>query len=355
MSVWEIGNNLNHGRYEAGGCGTQTAGLCFGGRDVDGVMVYSEEYNGSTWSAGGNLGTARKGPGGCGTQTAAVTFAGVSVASGSDWYIKTTEEYNGTSWAAGNDMINLRYFPGGCGTQTAALGMGGYPANAAPAPYAKSTIYHCEEYDGTTWTATDTLSQGRGGNAGAGTQTAGLSIGGEDSGGVPRKTTEEYDGAAWSDGGWLITERRLHAAGGTQSAGMAWGGFRFSNTHASTETYNGTSWAAGPNLNYNRGMIAGFGSLSVGAVSCGGAYTISVTERFLPIEYLHYVKVRKGSTTYTLPLAATSDTGLTYTFMRIALGGTVYCFDMCQTTDTKASPLRVYHPTYGVVSFKKYV
>jgi hypothetical protein len=58
-STWTAGGNLGTARYRLAGCGTQTAGLAFGGY-VPPNSAATEEYDGSSWTAGGNLGTARQ-------------------------------------------------------------------------------------------------------------------------------------------------------------------------------------------------------------------------------------------------------------------------------------------------------
>jgi hypothetical protein len=59
---------------------------------------------------------------GCGTQTAGLAFGGnVPPATGA------TEEYDGTSWTTNPVSLNTaRFALAGAGTQTAALGFGGY-------------------------------------------------------------------------------------------------------------------------------------------------------------------------------------------------------------------------------------
>jgi hypothetical protein len=57
----------------------------------------------------------------------------------------------------------------GAGTQTAALAFGGNPYSCSDAT---------EEYDGTTWTQSNSLNTARYALAGAGTQTAALAFGG---------------------------------------------------------------------------------------------------------------------------------------------------------------------------------
>ena len=71
------------------GCGTQTAGLSFGGY-VSTWQNRTEEYNGSSWCTAGNLLTARQWLAGCGTQTAGLSFGGSTTTQ----VTTTTEEYN---------------------------------------------------------------------------------------------------------------------------------------------------------------------------------------------------------------------------------------------------------------------
>jgi hypothetical protein len=49
--------------------------------------------------------------------------------------------------------------------------------------------------------------------------------------------TEEYDGTSWSSGGNLSTARRNPAGAGTQSAGLCMGGYDGSDLNV-TEEYN---------------------------------------------------------------------------------------------------------------------
>jgi hypothetical protein len=123
LRVWSAAADLAAERDSLGGCGTQTAGLSFGGDNP--VVATTEEYNGVAWSGGGDLATARTGLGGCGTQTAGLSFGGVT--SGST--TAATEEYNGTAWSSGGPLITARYKLAGCGTQTAGLSFGGSFSN----------------------------------------------------------------------------------------------------------------------------------------------------------------------------------------------------------------------------------
>ena len=134
-------------------------------------------------------------------------------------------------WSAGGNLATARYGLAGAGTQTAGLCMGGITTvNVAVA----------EEYDGAAWLAGGNLATARRYLSGAGTQTAGLCMGGYTSANVA--VTEEYDGAAWLAGGNLATARRALSSAGTQTAGLCMGGYTTINV-AATEEYNGVSLA----------------------------------------------------------------------------------------------------------------
>jgi hypothetical protein len=111
-------------RYGLAGCGTQTAGLAFGGRNSNNA---TEHYDGSAWTAGGNMGTGRYRLGGAGTQTAGLAFGGRTPSSN----LNATEHYDGSAWTAGGNMATSRSYLAGAGTQTAGLGFGGYDGGAA--------------------------------------------------------------------------------------------------------------------------------------------------------------------------------------------------------------------------------
>ena len=164
------------------------------------------------------------------------------------------------AWTAGNALINGRYGAGGAGTQTAGLAIGGMGTNYSP-----TTV--TEEYDGSTWSAGGSLITART-TAGAGTQNAGLAIGG--GGFQARSCTEEYNGSSWSTGGALITLRENLAGAGTQNAGLAIGGNNGGGIQGCTEEYDGTSWSAGSALITSRCGLAGAGTQNAGLIF-GGA------------------------------------------------------------------------------------
>jgi len=165
----------------------------------------------------------------------AVTLSGAtegSPAEGDIWYdsgkfyLGTSQSFSGT-WSSGGNLGTAREAPAGAGTQTAGLCMGGTTGSASNVT---------EEYDGTSWSAGGNLATARINLAGAGTQSAGLSIGGNG----PSDVTEEYDGTSWSSGGNLGTARHQLAAAGTQSAGLCMGGNDGSDSNATEEYSAGT-------------------------------------------------------------------------------------------------------------------
>jgi len=252
--TWSSGGALATARYRLAGCGTQSAGLSFGGW----ISAVTEEYNGTSWSAGGALATASGKLAGCGTQAAGLSFGGYN-----GGILAVTEEYNGTSWSSGGNLGTAMYEFAGCGTQSSGLSFGGTGPTAAT-----------EEYNGTSWSAGGNLGTARFGLAGCGTQSAGLSFGGNDV--AATAVTEEYNGTSWSSGGALATARYQLAGCGTQSSGLSFGG---NSSSAVTEGYNGTSWSSGGALATGRNDLAGCGTQSSG-LSFGGTGPTAVTEEY---------------------------------------------------------------------------
>ena len=151
--AWSSSGPMGSGRYALGGAGSQTAALGFAGYASPPPPGYSEgqkteEYNGSGWATGGNLtGAARYYIGGCGTQTAGLAFGGNSPGTGRS---ALTEEYDGTSWSESGDLSTARRsgaasHDGGSASGSSALAFGG-----APVP-SRGTV--TEEFTGETTAA----------------------------------------------------------------------------------------------------------------------------------------------------------------------------------------------------------
>ena len=128
------------------------------------------------WASSGALIEANYGAGGAGSQTAVIYFGG------SPYPARTnkTVEYNGTGWSTGGDYTGTVNYLSGCGTLTAGLGAGGFTGTANTTASA--------EYNGTSWTAGNSMSQQRmnTGSTMVGIQTAALITGGDQLPSTPR-------------------------------------------------------------------------------------------------------------------------------------------------------------------------
>jgi len=268
IKAWSAGSNMGTARVYLAGCGTQTAGLGFGGVvPTPANSNATEEYSGYTWATGGNMNTARQKLGGAGIQTAGLAIGGKTTVS-----VNSTEEYDGSAWTAGGNLGTARYAVAGAGIQTAGLGFGG---DTGPGAGLNST----EEYDGSSWTAGGNLGTARYGAAGAGTQTVGLGFGGGPLTPPVSTATEEYNGTSWTAGGSLNTGRRYLAGAGVQTSAIGFGGATPTATGA-TEEYDGSVWVSSTSMTTARRNLGGAGTRSA-ALGFGGTPPITAaTEEF---------------------------------------------------------------------------
>ena len=261
--AWSSSGNMINQRAYQGSAGSVSAGLVFGGSGAPSYpspLTLTEEYNGSGFSVGGAMNVALAGLNGSGTQTAALAFGGFKPPSNTT--ADNTEEYDGSSWTAGGALGTARFFLGSAKSapQTAGLAFGGNPG------YKTNT----EEYNGSSWTAGGALTQGRNQFDGAGTQTAGLAVGGQHSPPFRQLTdVEEYDGSSWTSVTGIPTATEDNAASGLQTAALTYGGSSPSAT-ANSFAYNGSTWTATPSMANARQNGAGTGTGSSSALSTGG-------------------------------------------------------------------------------------
>ena len=138
------------------------------------------------------------------------------------------------------------------------------------------------------WVSASALNTAVYDNAGAGTQTAGLNVGGTESPSVARSdNTEEYNGSGWSNSGNLNTGRFALGGFGTQTAAYVAGGNTSpgGGTTAATESYNGTSWtsmSSPSNLNTPRQYmnVSTLGTSTAGLMAGGTPPTTGATEEW---------------------------------------------------------------------------
>ena len=235
---WSNGNNTPVAKENGrAGAGIQTAAFNAGGSGTDNGPAYSnstQEYDGTNWTAGGNMNQQGLSRTSCGTLTAGLGFGGY-IGGG---FTNATEEYDGSTWTTSNTLPTASYYA--CaGTQTAALGV---RSNSSPL-----TI----NYNGTSWTAgTGNLNvlTDIGSAAKNGTEIKTVFFGGNAG---PAKTgaTEEYDGTAFTNTASLTTARGSMGGSGDTDEAFAGGGFTGTNTNVTEEyTYQGTSATTASNL-----------------------------------------------------------------------------------------------------------
>ena len=188
-SSWSEQTNLPGARLSAGSCGTQTAGLLFGGATSQPfnptIQTGTFEYDGSSWTAGGALPEAKAQANSGGIQTAAFFASGRTIPGSRS---TKTAFYNGTAWSEGADVVTVSPGTGNTGaTGTTSAGQATSDANLT------------NNYDGTAWATAPNYSTARGRGMGGGTQTSNIYAGGYSPSSPNYRTdTEEFTGETTS-------------------------------------------------------------------------------------------------------------------------------------------------------------
>ena len=149
-----------------------------------------------------------------------------SVAEGQVWYNTTSDTFKSVlvteAWASASPLIQSRDSAGGAGTQTAAMVFGGRNEVDGPSTGGPNQQYNLnEEYNGSGYSTGGALVQGRQGLSGAGTQTAGLGVGGyHPPSPGPKSLVEEYDGSSWSEVTNQPTATFGQGSAGTQTSAV---------------------------------------------------------------------------------------------------------------------------------------
>jgi len=285
IGTWSSGGSLNTPRGYNTGAGTQTTALSISGYDPGGTKANVESYNGSSWTEIADVNDARSEGGGFGTQTAANFVGGYSPPAGGR--VASNESWNGSSWTEVTDIpATTDNLMQGAGTQTAGMVVGG---QTSPGAGGKSTqnIF----YDGTNWTAQTTLNAPRSLAAVSGNQTSALIASGLT--GNPTTTTvnvEEWDGSAWAEVANVNSARYRVVGSGDGSSSIAFAGANYPSTtvYALTESWNGTAWTEIADL--STGREGGSGTANTGATStlmAGGSNpgVTAATEEFTAADF----------------------------------------------------------------------
>jgi hypothetical protein len=220
-----------------------------------------------TYSSSANMSNPTGGAAGFGIQTSAVRAGGETTTAS----LSATEEYSGYSWSTGGALPAIQYQNDGAGTLTAGLSIGGFNP---PPGHSTDTL----EYDGSSWTAGGAMPSGRFGAFVNGIQTAALCAGGDDNTPGYLTGTLEYDGSSWTTGGALNLGKRQGLAAGTQTAAIAAGGRQGPGpTTADNQLYDGSTWTTVNSMNTAKKYLAGFGTQTA-TIGAGGYTTTNTTQ-----------------------------------------------------------------------------
>ena len=100
---WTETTEVNAGRQQGAGAGTNAAGLFFGGYSPPGIKAANESWNGSSWTEVGDLNDGRYIQGGGGTSTAAICCGGDTPGATGN-----TETWNGSAWTEVSNLNTAR-------------------------------------------------------------------------------------------------------------------------------------------------------------------------------------------------------------------------------------------------------
>ena len=214
-----------------------------------------------SWATTGNLNQARNqlSSAGQAPRSASLVFSGFN--NPTRYY--DTEQFNGSSWTELNNMTNGAANRFGFGVNTAALCSGGYVG-------APGGINLTESWNGTNWTEVNDMNTARYGGGSAGLLTGGLAFGGYSTAASARVgDTESWNGTNWTEVNNLNTARNeMGSCGATNTEALTFGGNTPPAT-AVTESWNGTNWTEVNDLNTARVGLAGAGIYTL-AVAFGG-------------------------------------------------------------------------------------
>ena len=229
-----------------GGGGTKTAGWIAGGLQYPGdTKNKTWTYDGSTWTAGNNIPANYFIGGSTGPDSAGLLFDGI----GSYGPGTATYHWDGTNWTAGGALPAIgpggNSYTSGAGTQTAGLCIGGI---GDPPP---ARVTRVLDYDGSAWTSGNSTPLTTAGTAADGPNAAAWIAGGDGGPGMSGKSFT-YDSSSWTASGDLNAACpqgvQGNGWGSTTDAIMAGG----ASPTTSSQTYDGTSWASGASMSTAR-------------------------------------------------------------------------------------------------------
>ena len=277
IGIWSTGASINTARQQASDFGSTRDALVFAGGFDPSRSTATEEYNGTSFSTGGALSTVVGGAGGSGTLTAGVSFGGSNSSPGSTGFTNRTNEYDGSAWATVNAMNTGTPYRPGTGTETDTIAAG----SAINFPPTTGTV--SEKYDGTCWTSTPSLSTARYAED-VGTGSSALAIAGQNTPSTVTNVVESWNDTSWTSSPATNQNHGGHGKTGTDdTSALIWGGGTTdplgANPTVQTESWDGVSWTSLPSqANLPTGVTypASTGTQSA-AISAGGNPPAGVT------------------------------------------------------------------------------
>ena len=267
---WASGEDLSRGAGIglAGSGASGTAIMGVGG--VTGGPPYvtqdkTERYNGTSWTevadtvaARDNATSSHNSP-----YDSSLYFGGTPPGTG----VNLTESWNGSAWTEVAELTTPRGSAAGAGeSNTSALCFTGEsPEGGGSGPHSA----RAEEWDGSSWTETGDLSQGRREAGGTGVKDAALCIGGSEDPPAHINKVEEWNGSAWTEIAEINTARNENNTSGTVTSALTFGGRTPSKT-ANTEHWNGTAWTEVNNLSTARSDTFTGGGTATSTIMAGG-------------------------------------------------------------------------------------
>ena len=271
---WASGGNMNTTGSRQG-TGSQTAGLAMGGQvPPSTVTANAETYNGTTWTAITAMTTARGQLGAFGASSSSSIAAGGYL--GPPGISDLVEEWNGSSWTEKTEINTARRTQNGSGIVTAGLIVGGSDSG--------STVDgETEIWNGSTWTEGNDLNTARGWLGGSHvSNTASNVFGGNGPYPSPTNKTEQWDGTSWAETSGMSNSRWLTQGAGSDVLSLCSGGQTPpGSVTAVTEEFDGGSWSEKNDLSTARAECA-MGGTQTTAFLAGGqtpSYT-NITEEW---------------------------------------------------------------------------
>ena len=263
--TWASAPSLNSSHNYSQGIGATTSdGQLAGGAPLGSTA--NELWDGSTWTTSTSIPAANRTWGGStqGSSTASFYVGGLAPGASNQ-----TTNWDGSTWtSSGNYPLNawdLR----AAGTQTAGLAVGGIDSSV-PAVTNVTNLYN-----GSTWTSAPNWPISKRNHIAFGTQTATLAGTGES----PQVNTfASFNGSTWASEANYPVPLQAGAGSGVESAGIVTGGYDTAPL-AATNTYDGTAWAAQGNLGTARASLSSIGSVS-GAKAMSGVGAITSVEDY---------------------------------------------------------------------------